>query len=270
VAALVGASGTGKSFRARLVAERDGADLIVDDGLLIQGDAILTGHWAKKERTVLAATRRALFDVPGQAREAREALRAARFRRVLIVGTSRRMVERIAERLDLPRPSKVYTIEDVASRHERETARAGRRHAGAHAAPLPLVSVRRGFFASLAARIGEGLRRPAVRREKDERAVRSIAAPGRATAKGVTISEPAVRQMVRHCVAEHDPRLAVRQVRIRTQAGMHRLEVGIRVPFGTATSGDLHRLREYILHSLERHAGILLSDVRIVVQAVGS
>lgn len=269
MSALVGASGTGKSFRARLVAERDGADLIVDDGLLIQGDAILTGHWAKKERTVLAATRRALFEAPGQASEAREALRTARFRRVLIVGTSRRMVERIAERLDLPRPSTVHTIEDVASRHERETARAGRRHTGAHAAPLPLVSVRRGFFASLGTHIGEALR-PPVRSGTDDRTVRNIAAPGRASPNGVAISTVALRQMVRHCVAEHDPRLAVRQVRIRSRAGMYQLEVGIRVPHGTATSGDLHRLREYILHSLERHAGILVREVQVVVQSVGS
>ena len=41
VFALVGESGTGKSFRAKLLAESYGIDAIIDDGLLIQNDKIL-------------------------------------------------------------------------------------------------------------------------------------------------------------------------------------------------------------------------------------
>jgi len=48
--ALVGSSGTGKSFRAKLVAQKYGIDLIIDDGLLIRGDQILAGRSAKKIR----------------------------------------------------------------------------------------------------------------------------------------------------------------------------------------------------------------------------
>ena len=36
VYALVGESGTGKSFRAKLVAQKYGIDMIIDDGLLIR------------------------------------------------------------------------------------------------------------------------------------------------------------------------------------------------------------------------------------------
>ena len=36
VYALVGESGTGKSFRSKLLAEKYGIDYIIDDGLLIQ------------------------------------------------------------------------------------------------------------------------------------------------------------------------------------------------------------------------------------------
>jgi len=48
VYALVGASGTGKSFRAKLVAQKYGIDMIIDDGLLIRGDTLLAGRSAKK------------------------------------------------------------------------------------------------------------------------------------------------------------------------------------------------------------------------------
>ena len=40
VFALVGESGTGKSFRAKLLAEKYGITAIIDDGLLIQNDKI--------------------------------------------------------------------------------------------------------------------------------------------------------------------------------------------------------------------------------------
>ena len=62
VFALVGESGTGKSFRAKLLAQKYGIDIIIDDGLLIQDDKIIAGHSAKKEKTFLAAVKVALFD----------------------------------------------------------------------------------------------------------------------------------------------------------------------------------------------------------------
>ncbi len=47
VFALVGGSGTGKSFRAKLVAEKYGIEIIVDDGLLIRDQKILAGRSGK-------------------------------------------------------------------------------------------------------------------------------------------------------------------------------------------------------------------------------
>ena len=41
VYALVGESGTGKSFRAKLLAQKYGLEAIIDDGLLIKEDKIL-------------------------------------------------------------------------------------------------------------------------------------------------------------------------------------------------------------------------------------
>ena len=51
VYALVGESGTGKSFRSRLLAEKYGINAIIDDGLLIQDEKIIAGHSAKREKT---------------------------------------------------------------------------------------------------------------------------------------------------------------------------------------------------------------------------
>jgi ABC-type dipeptide/oligopeptide/nickel transport system ATPase component len=61
VYALVGKAGTGKSYRAMGVAHEKEIDLVVDDGVLINGTRKLAGKSAKKEQTKISAVKRALF-----------------------------------------------------------------------------------------------------------------------------------------------------------------------------------------------------------------
>ena len=56
VSALVGRSGTGKSFRAHLIAEKRGIDIIIDDGLIIAQRTILCGQSSKKDRALIVGT----------------------------------------------------------------------------------------------------------------------------------------------------------------------------------------------------------------------
>ncbi|MBP5756271.1 MAG: hypothetical protein J6W39_01670, partial [Spirochaetales bacterium] len=79
VYALVGRSGTGKSFRAQLVADKYHIPLIVDDGLLIKNDKILAGKSAKQESNFLTAVKRALFQDPDHHQEVLNALQTERF-----------------------------------------------------------------------------------------------------------------------------------------------------------------------------------------------
>ncbi|MEE0885920.1 MAG: hypothetical protein UIB61_03365, partial [Treponema sp.] len=110
VFALVGESGTGKSFRAKLIAEKYGIDAIIDDGLLIQNDKILAGHSAKREKTYMGAVRVALFDDKDHRDEVAKAWKKARIKKLLILGTSEKMVMKIATRLQLPQPQKIIHI----------------------------------------------------------------------------------------------------------------------------------------------------------------
>ena len=61
VYALVGKSGTGKSFRARLLMQKYNIELMIDDGLLIRDQKIIAGKSAKREKAYLSAVRTALF-----------------------------------------------------------------------------------------------------------------------------------------------------------------------------------------------------------------
>ncbi|MGB9867133.1 MAG: hypothetical protein ACPLPR_04415 [Bacillota bacterium] len=145
VIALIGASGTGKSYRASLVAHKYQADLIIDDGLVIKDSKILAGASAKKEPTKLQAVKRALFWDPAQAAAARAKIREVQPQRILILGTSQKMVERIAEALGLPAPAKFVHIREVASPDDIKRALRIRREQGKHVIPAATLEVKKTF-----------------------------------------------------------------------------------------------------------------------------
>ena len=60
VVGFVGPSGSGKSHRALQVANSEKIEYIIDDGLLIKGNRIITG-FLQKRKTKIASIKRALF-----------------------------------------------------------------------------------------------------------------------------------------------------------------------------------------------------------------
>ncbi len=141
ILALVGASGTGKSQRAMVVAAEMGTSYIIDDGLFIWTDKILAGSSAKAERTKVAAVRRALFDDPEHAGTVRRAIEEEDPEKIVILGTSRRMILRIVDSLQLPAVSAWVEIEDVASAEDIREALKARRNRGEHVIPVPTLEV---------------------------------------------------------------------------------------------------------------------------------
>ena len=61
VYAFVGPSGTGKSYRAQMVASEKNISYIIDDGLLIKENEVLAGESAKKAPTKVGTVKHALF-----------------------------------------------------------------------------------------------------------------------------------------------------------------------------------------------------------------
>ena len=142
---LVGTSGTGKSFHAVGLANERGIPCVIDDGLLIEDTRILAGISAKKEATRLSAIRRALFMDPEHAEKVREAIRLKKPSSVLILGTSEKMIERIAQRLQLPPVEEWIRIEDIASKRDIRRAQKNRKEEGKHIIPVPTFEVRKDF-----------------------------------------------------------------------------------------------------------------------------
>ncbi len=171
VFALVGESGTGKSYKALLVAHKFNINYIIDDGLLIRKDKILAGHSAKKEKNRIQAIRTAIFEEPSHAYEVKENIRKAKPAKILVIGTSTRMIDKIIKILELPPPKRIFKIEDISSKKEIEEAKLSRLKEGRHVIPLPGIEVQRKFPINLLESLEIFYKRRYSKRKIGERAI---------------------------------------------------------------------------------------------------
>ena len=268
--ALIGDSGTGKSFRAMLVAQKYGIDFIVDDGLLIQENRILAGQSAKKEKTFMAAIKVALFDDREKRKEIIKRLHSEKFRKVLILGTSEKMISKIAERLELPLPDRIIHIEDIASQEEIEKAIRTRKIEGKHVIPVPALEVKHSYPQIFynAIRIFKRRRLPETLGNTPQLHEKSVVRPEYSKRGKVIISESALSQMVIHCVDEYNEQIFIKKISVKDDKAGYRLVITIDVPYGMQLGGDMQELQQYVIDNIERFTGILIEEVNIIIDKI--
>lgn len=272
VYALAGPSGTGKSFRAKLLAQKYNIEAIIDDGLVIQNDKILAGQSAKREKTYMGAVRVALFDDKGHRDQVAKVLQKMKIKRILILGTSEKMVQKISMRLQLPPPSKIIKIEDIATQEEIETAIRSRQIEGKHVIPVPAIEIKRAYpkIFYKAVRIFTKKGKPKVANTNNTSKVfeKSVVRPEFSKKGRIEISEAALTQMAMHCVSEYDPQIRVKKLTIKADSRGYRLIITIDIPFGTQLTGKIHNLQSYIIDNIERYTGILIEEVSIIIDKI--
>lgn len=200
VYALIGASGTGKSHNAISVANEYNIEVFIDDGLLIKDGKKMAGSSAKAEATMTQAVKRAIFNDAKHASEVRERIKQLQPKRILILGTSEKMISRILVALDLPQVKQKIFIQEIASSEQIAVAKRMRQD-GKHVIPLPSIEVKKdlpnywidpikGFFTKKMGHKTEG--------EK------SIVRPKFSQLGKLTISEGVIEQMVGHIMGEFE------------------------------------------------------------------
>lgn len=273
VYALVGESGTGKSFRSKLLAEEYGIHAIIDDGLLIQDDKIIAGRSAKREKTYMGAVRVALFDDKDHRDSVAKVLRKTHIKKILLLGTSEKMVSKIAMRLQLPQPQKIIHIEEIATKEEIEKAVKSRQVEGKHVIPVPTIEVKKNYPQILSSSMRDFFSQKKwfhkkLKNPNGKMIEKSIVQPEFSKKGRIEISEAALTQMTMHCVNECDPDVKIKKITIKTDSRGYRLIVLIDVPFGTQLTGKIHRLQQYIIDKIESYTGILIEEVSIVIDKI--
>ena len=91
--------------------------------------------------TTIEAVKRAIFYNLEHRQEVREAIKKENIRKILIIGTSKKMVNQIVERLSIGRVCKFINIQDISTKYEIEIAKQARKE-GNHVIPVPAVEIK--------------------------------------------------------------------------------------------------------------------------------
>ncbi|GMO38671.1 MAG: hypothetical protein Ta2F_15030 [Termitinemataceae bacterium] len=268
--ALVGASGTGKSYQAKFVAKKYKIDFLIDDGLLIRNNKIAAGCSAKEEKTFMAAVKAALFDEKIRRDEIARKLHEEKFKRLLIIGTSDKMVNKIAARLQLPPPCKIIKIEDFASQKDIENAIRMRRVEGKHIIPVPSVEIKKSYphiFHSAVAifkpsRTFVPIAPVPVVQEK------SLVRPAYSKLEKLIISKKTLNLMVLNCINEYDSRIVLKKFVTKDCETGYKFALTLDIPFGTQLEKNILELRQYITENIEKYTGILIEEVNIIIDKI--
>ena len=267
---LVGRSGTGKSFRSKLIAEKHGIELIIDDGLLIRDKRILGGKSAKREDSRFKAVKRAIFEDHDHRMEVVHALENEKFQSILLLGTSEKMIGRMVERLGLPYPDQIIYIEDVATEEEIAQARDSRKREGKHVIPVPVIEVTKDPSHKIIDSIRFFLDSHQSFRWKKKMIEKTIVQPPFTRLGRLSISETALSQMICHCVQEYGQEIEIKKILIdpcKVTPG-YRVEVKLAFPYGTTIQDKLSDLQDYIVTHIEKYSGVHIDKLHLTVDHI--
>ena len=271
VIALVGPSGTGKSHRALWVAQKNGADAIIDDGILIKDGKVIGGYSAKKEKNRIMAVRRAIFVLPGHASDVRRAIAESLPRRILILGTSENMVQKIAKALRIGPVSKIIRIEDIASKRDMELAQYHRLKKGEHIIPVPSIELKPHFSGYLIDPIKSFFKTSSSKRRR--LGERSIVRPVFSYYGKLVIDDSVIKSIV-HIVAEKLEEV----YRVGTTRVKHIIngddDLGIMVSlevvfaYGHTIAETMVALRKELQKEIEHMTGMVVHEIDILVKSL--
>lgn len=266
VYALVGSTGTGKSHRAMIVAYENGIDTVIDDGLLIRDGFKIAGKSAKREATALQAVKRAIFLDPEHAREVRQALERENPARILILGTSIRMVEKITDALCLPRPSKIIKIEDVATEREIQLAQELRENHGMHVIPVPTIEVKKDFPGYLV----DPLKYFFSKKNEPRRKIgeKSIIRPKFSLIGKLVITEHAVSQITTYVALQTPGITNVNKVLVEMRDEGATIRLELTAKYGRYLPDIAREVQKNVSRNLENLTGLIVYGVHIVFKSL--
>ena len=270
VVAFYGPPGTGKSDRALVIAYENNCSCIIDDGILIYHSRIVAGKSAKREASRLKAVRRAIFWDEEQRVEVRDALKKINPKRVLILGTSDRMVVTITKALELPMPVKYIRIEDVAGPEEMMKASEARHKEGKHVIPVPTMELKPYFKGYLVdpLKFFRTRKKEAPKRFSEENE-RSVVRPVFSYYGKLSFSDRVIDSLVRFAVRDMKKIKVTHVSSEKSTSQMNGLILDLAVSVRSGTPQEIkktiHTMRDKVQREIEHTTGMSLETIRVDV-----
>lgn len=263
VIALVGESGTGKSHKALLVAHKEHIDYIIDDGLLIKKDRILAGLSAKRESNKIQAIRRAIFFEKEHAQAVRNVIKQEKPEEIMVLGTSKEMVDKIVQTLELPGVTKTFYIENISSEKEIQLARNSRSREGTHIIPLPGIEVQRKFPVNLVDSLEIFYRKRYGKRKIGER---TVVRPPFSYFGKLFISENAILDIIFFCIKDFKEVIRLGKTKIDINEEGILVQMNIILSYGKNIPTVVKNIQKKLKKELDYITGINVIKIDILVE----
>lgn len=266
VYAFIGPSGTGKSYRAQMVANEHDINYIIDDGLLINDNNVVCGTSAKKAPTKVETVKRAIFINEKDRNEMKKAIRKYKPESILILGTSDGMIDKIAENLGLPKPHKRIYIQDVATETEMETAKRIRTTQGKHVIPVPTFEIKKDFSGYILDPLqifkmkGKG-NAPYI-------AEKSIIRPTFSYLGNFTISDTVFRQITEYLAKRSEAIYKVMRTRVESTPEGPNIYMEVSINYGYNIIEALREFKYTIKKEIEKLTTMNVENITIVAKGI--
>ena len=266
VYAFVGPSGTGKSYRAQMVAAENDIHFIIDDGLLINDNQVIAGNSAKKAATKIETVKKALFLDQESSKEIQKALKKHKAKSILLLGTSDEMVEKIAANLKLPKISKTIYISEVATEEEMETAKRIRVTEGKHVIPVPTFEIKKDFSGYLLDPLqifksrGNG--------QKPYISEKSIIRPTFSYMGSFTISDNVFKQLAEYLANKIEGINRVLKIRVTNSDEGAIIYIEVEVVYGYNLFETLKKFRQQATKEIENWTAMNVAEIEVVAKSI--
>lgn len=266
VYAFVGPSGTGKSYRAQMVASEKNINYIIDDGLLIKDNQVIAGESAKKAPTKIETVKHALFYKDEEKQEIIKALKKYKPDSILILGTSDGMVQKIAANLGLPEISDITYITDVATQEEMQTARRIRVTEGKHVIPVPTFEIKKDFSGYLLDPLQ--IFKTKGRGNKPYISEKSIIRPTFSYLGNFTISDTVFRQILEYLVLKTLGIHKVQKIRVDNFGEGVKLYMEVIIVYGFNVIDGINEFKNKAKKEIEKLTAMNVEEFEVVVKNI--
>ena len=266
VYAFVGPSGTGKSYRAQMVASERNINFIIDDGLLIKENEVIAGESAKKAATKVATVKHALFYEESEREPIIKAFKKYKPESVLILGTADGMVKKIATNLGLPEILETIYITDVATEEEMKAARRIRVTEGKHVIPVPTFEIKKDFSGYLLDPLqifkskGKG--------EKPYISEKSIIRPTFSYLGKFTISDSVFRQILEYLVVQTPAIHKILRTRVENFGEGAKIYMEISIVYGFNVKEGLNAFTAKAKKEIEKLTAMNVVELDVVAKNI--
>lgn len=264
--AFVGPSGTGKSYRAQMVASEREISYIIDDGLLIKDNEVIAGVSAKKASTKVETVKNAIFSKPEQQTEIKKVIKKYKPESILILGTSDEMVDKIAANIGVSPIAETIYITDVATEEEMATAKRIRITEGKHVIPVPTFEIKKDFSGYLLDPLQ--IFKSKGKNNQPYIAEKSIIRPTFSYMGNFTISDNVFRQIIEYAEIKTEAIYRINRVRTENvQNGMY-IYIEVTIEYGHNIIETLQKFKSRCKKEIENLTAMNVASIDIVAKNV--